>query len=70
MEMRTDCHASCHQKRQTHARTQAGREPEGYRDSEVFKLCQRGMETLRLQMREARQSGGLLLCVRAWLAQG
>jgi hypothetical protein len=39
---------------------QAGRDPPGYRDSEVFKLCQKGMENLRQQMREARQGGGNL----------
>lgn len=39
---------------------QAGREPPGYRDSEMFKLCQKGMENLRQQMREARQGGGHL----------
>lgn len=38
---------------------QAGRDPAGYRDTEMFKLCQRGMENLRLQMREARQAGRL-----------
>jgi hypothetical protein len=43
---------------------QAGREPEGYRDSEIFKLCQKGMDHLRQQMREARQSG-VCVCVCA-----
>jgi hypothetical protein len=36
---------------------QAGREPNGYRESEIYKLAQKGMETLRLAMREARQAG-------------
>jgi hypothetical protein len=46
--------------------TQAGRDPPGYRDSEIFKACQKGMEHLRLQMREARQAGecGLQVQVR------
>jgi hypothetical protein len=38
---------------------QAGRDPPGYRDSEIFKACQKGMEHLRMQMREARQAGEL-----------
>eukprot|EP00879_Flechtneria_rotunda_P024265 GHRR01025716.1.p1 GENE.GHRR01025716.1~~GHRR01025716.1.p1 ORF type:complete len:461 (+),score=103.97 GHRR01025716.1:766-2148(+) len=38
---------------------QAGREPPGYRDTEIFKMCQKGMEHLRQQMREARQAGVL-----------
>jgi hypothetical protein len=36
---------------------QAGRDPPGYRDSEIFRACQKGMENLRSQMREARQAG-------------
>lgn len=47
--------------------SQAGRDPPGYRDSEIFKACQKGMESLRLQMREARQAGEQRLCM--WCLQ-